>query len=313
MRAVMIRKFGGPEVLELAEVPAPIPGDDQVLIQVHAASINPVDWRIRDGAAKSYVKTTFPTILGCDLAGVVAQVGGRVSNFVVGDRVFAMMPHDWGAQAELVALAEGLVVKLPPGLSMEEATALPVPGLTALRALRTRGKLQAGQRVLINGGSSSVGMAAVQIAATDGANVTAVCGQDSFGMLTALGATELIDYRTTDFAAGAAKYDLIFDCIGNKPHSACKGVINSRGAHVTTTPRVATFIRQFLNPLFSVKVHPLITTGDGSQLAVIESLVVAGKLKPIIDQILPVDEVAAAHQYSKSGRAKGKIVLQIAR
>ncbi len=133
-----------------------------------------------------------------------------------------MMPHDWGAQAELVALAEGLVVRLPSGLSMEEATALPVPGLTALRALRTLGKLQAGQRVLINGGSSSVGMAAVQIAATDGANVTAVCGQDSFGMLTALGATELIDYRTTDFAAGPAKYDLIFDCIGNKPHSACK-------------------------------------------------------------------------------------------
>ena len=239
MRAVMIRKFGGPEVLELAEVPHPYRGMSRSLIQVHAASVNPVDWRIRDGAAKRYVKATFPTILGCDLAGVVAQVRGRVSNFVVGDRVFAMMRHDWGAQAELVALAEGLVVRLPSGLSMEEATALPVPGLTALRALRTRGKLQAGQRVLINGGSSSVGMAAVQIAATDGANVTAVCGQDSFGMLTALGATELIDYRTTDFAAGPAKYDLIFDCIGNKPHSACKGVINSRGAHVTTTPRGA--------------------------------------------------------------------------
>ncbi|MDQ6898502.1 MAG: NAD(P)-dependent alcohol dehydrogenase [Candidatus Dormibacteraeota bacterium] len=309
----MIRKFGGPEVLELAEVPAPVPGDDQVLIQVQAASVNPVDWRIRDGAAKTYAKTTFPTILGCDLAGVVAEVGERVSNFAVGDRVFAMMPHDWGAQAELVALAEGLVVKLPSGLSMEEASALPVPGLTALLALRTRGKVHAGQRVLINGGSSSVGMAAVQIAAADGANVTAVCGQDSFGVLTELGATELIDYRTTDFAAGPTKYDLIFDCIGNKPHGACKGVINSHGAHVTTTPRVATFIRQFLNPLFSVKVYPLITTGDGSQLAAIKSLVEAGKLRPVIDRILPVDEVAAAHQYSKSGRAKGKIVLQFAR
>lgn len=312
MRAVMIRKFGGPEVLELAEVPAPTPGEGEVVVRVRAASVNPIDWLIRDGGAKNYIRNKFPTILGCDLAGEVAQVGANVTNVAVGERVFAMMPHDWGAQSEMVALADHLVAKIPEGLSMEEAAALPVPGLTAILALRTRGHLQAGQHVLINGGSSSVGMAAVQIAIADGATVTAVCGRDSFEMVRSLGATELVDYRSTDFATGTSQYDLIFDCIGNRPYWVCKKVLNRRGIHVTTMPAIRTFIRQFLNPLFSAKVHALVTTGDGSKLGVIKALVEEGKLKPIIDRVMPVDEVAAAHEYSKTGRAKGKIVLTLA-
>jgi NADPH:quinone reductase-like Zn-dependent oxidoreductase len=215
-----------------------------------------------------------------------------------------------GAQAELVALSKDLVVKVPVGLTMEEATALPAPGLTALLALRTRGKVQAGQNVLINGGSSSVGMAAVQIAAADAAVVAAVRGRDSFNMVRALGATELVDYRVADFTAGDMKYDLIFDCIGNKPFDKCKDVLKSHGTHIATNPGIRTFIRQFLNPILAQKVYALVTTGDGSQLERIKSVVEAGKLKPVVDRVMPVEDLAAAREYSKTGRAKGKIVLK---
>ena len=310
MKAVLIRKYGGPEVLELADVPAPKPKDDEVLIQVHATTVNPVDWLIRDGAAKSYVKITFPSILGCDLAGKVVAIGSRVKRFAVGNEVFAMMPQDWGAHAELVAIAENLVVGKPEKLTMAEAASLCTAGLTALNGLRKRGQVIAGDHVLINGASSAVGMAAVQIAKAFGADVTAVCSAASFDLVNGLGADRLIDYKTADFTAQDEKYDVVFDCVGTKPHGMCKRVLKGRKVHATTQPRVSTFIRQFLNPLFGMQVFGLLTNGDGEQLALIKTLVESGKLKTVIDRVLPIDQIAAAQEYSKTGRAKGKIVLQ---
>ena len=263
MKAVLIRRFGGPEVLELAELPAPKPKANEVVVRVRASSVNPVDWLIRDGGAKSFVKITFPAILGCDLAGEIAEVGAAVTRFAVGDPVFAMMPEDWGAHAELVALAVELVVRKPERLSMEEAASLPVAAMTANLALRHRGRVQAGQEVLVNGKTGGVGMAAVQIAKALGASVTAVCGAASFERVKALGADRLIDYKTTDFATKDEKYDVIFDCVGNQPAKKTKRVLRRGGTHVTTMPTVMTFIRQFLNPLFGVKVFAIITTGNG--------------------------------------------------
>ncbi len=311
MKAVLIRRYGGPEVLELADVPEPEPKEGEVVVQVAATSVNPVDWLVRDGGATSFVKVKFPVILGCDLAGVIARVGPNVKTFAVGDEVFAMMPQDWGAHAERVVLAEHLVVKKPAGLSMVEAAALPVVSMTALSGVSKRAKLRAGERVLINGASGGVGMAAVQIAKSLGASVTAVCGENAFERLRRLGADETLDYRKTDFAAGEPSYDVVFDCVGNKPHAACSGVLRGRRVHVTTTPGVSTFLRQAVNPLFGTKVFGLITKGNGQDLDRIRSLVEAGQLKPVVDKVFPFAEVAAAQEYSKTRRAQGKIVLEI--
>jgi NADPH:quinone reductase-like Zn-dependent oxidoreductase len=309
MKAVMIKRYGGPEVLELVDVPEPKPRDDEALIRVGASSVNPIDWLIRDGGAKSFIKLTFPAILGCDLAGEVVAVGAKVKRVAVGDQVFAMMPHDWGAQAELVALREDLVVPKPASLTVEQAAALPTAALTALQALRTKGRLKAGESALINGASGGVGQSAVQIAKALGATVTAVCGAPSFDLVKGLGADRLIDYRTKDFTKGDEQYDLIFDCVGNQPHEKVKRVLRGRRVHLTTQPTAGTFIRQFFNPLFGVKVFGLLTNGNGADLEYTRSLVEAGKLRPIIDKTYPVAAVAEAHDYSKSGRAKGKIVL----
>jgi NADPH:quinone reductase-like Zn-dependent oxidoreductase len=312
MKAVQIRKYGGPEVLEVVDIPAPTPGPDEVVIAVHATSVNPVDWLVRDGGAKSFVKVKFPVILGCDLAGEIAAVGSNMTRLAVGDAVFAMMPHDWGAHAEQVALAASLVVPKPAKLSMIEAASLPTVAMTALNGLRTKGGLAAGEHVLINGGSSSVGMYAIQIAKALGAGkVTAVCSASSAELVRQLGADEVIDYKTTDFTAQDAAYDLIFDCIGNCPYTACKRVLRGRRVHLTTTPTLKTFLRMFANPLFGTKVYGLLTRGSDEQLAYLASLVDQGKLRPVIDKTYPLAEVAAAQEYSKTGRARGKIVLQV--
>jgi NADPH:quinone reductase-like Zn-dependent oxidoreductase len=311
MKAVLIRKYGGLEVLELAEVPAPRPGPGDVTVDVAATSVNPVDWLVPGGKATSFVKVKFSVILGCDLAGTVAEVGADVKDLAVGDEVFAMMPHDWGAHAERVALAADLVVKKPTGLSMIQAASIPVVAMTALLGLRGRGRIQAGERVLVNGASGGVGLAAVQIAKALGAGVTAVCSAASFDLVKRLGADEVIDYKTTDFTTRRDAFDLVFDCVGNKPHGACAPALRGRRVHVTVMPGVGTFIRQFLNPLFGVKVLGLMTTGSGPELAFIRSLVESRKLVPVIDKVYPFAEVAAAQEYSKSGRAKGKIVLEL--
>jgi NADPH:quinone reductase-like Zn-dependent oxidoreductase len=311
MKAIMIKKYGGPEVLEIVDVPAPKPKANEVIVQVKATSVNPVDWFIRDGKATSFVKLSFPAILGCDLAGTVVEVGEGVRSVAVGDDVFAMMPQDYGAHAERVALAESLVVKKPAELSMTEAAAIPVVAMTALNGLRAHAQVRAGEHVLVNGASGGVGLAAVQIAKVLGAKVTAVCSAQSFDLVKSLGADIVIDYKQQDFTKGDVQYDVIFDCVGNAPWSACQNVLRGRRIHVTTMPHPKTFIRQFFNVFTKTKVHALITTGSGPELAYIKGLVEKGALKPIIDKVFPMSDVARAQEYSKAGRAKGKIVLEL--
>jgi NADPH:quinone reductase-like Zn-dependent oxidoreductase len=312
MKAVRIAKFGGPDVLTVEEIPAPTPAPEEVVVSVRATSVNPIDWLVRDGAAKSFVKVKLPVTLGCDLAGEIAAVGANVTRFKVGDPVFAMMPHDWGAHAERVALDQRLVIKKPAKLSMVEAAALPTVAMTALSGLRNKGKLQPGEHVLINGASSSVGMCAIQIAKALGAGqITAVCSSDAADLVRELGATNVIDYKTSDFTKGTTKYDVIFDCVGNRPYGECKGVLQGRRVHATVHPRVSTFLRMFANPLFGVKVYGLMTTGNGDDLSYLATLVDSGQLRPIIDKVYAFEQVAAAQEYSKTGRARGKIVLEV--
>jgi NADPH:quinone reductase-like Zn-dependent oxidoreductase len=303
MKAVRIGGYGGPEVLKWEEIAAPVAGDGEVLVKVHAASVNPIDWQIRQGLVKLFIRPRFPAILGCDLAGEVVAGKG------VGDQVFAMMPHDWGAQAELVALPEELVVKKPANLSMIEAAGVGACAVTALQSLRDHAGVTSGMEVLINGASGGVGMAGVQLAKALGARVTAVCSAASFELVKGLGADRLVDYKTSDFTKGAEKYDVIFDCIGNQNYAACRPVLRGKWVHVTTMPTGRTFARLLLNPFSRGKVVAVIAKPTAERMRTIQSLLESGKLKVIVDKVLPAAAVAEAHNYSQSGRAKGKIVL----
>ena len=313
IRAVRIHRYGGPEVLQLDDIPAPTPSPGEVVVAVHATSVNPVDWLVRDGGAKSFVKVKFPVILGCDLAGEIAAVGDGVTRWKVGDRVFAMMAHDWGAHAEQVALPASLVAAIPAKLTMVEAAALPTVAMTALSGLRAKAALRAGESVLINGGASAVGMSAIQIAKALGAGkVTATASAASAEVVRGLGADEVVDYKARDITQGSDRFDVIFDCVGTlTPHKRCAAILTGRRVHLTVQPRVSTFVRQLANPLFGTKVFGLITTGDGDKLAYLTSLVEAGQLRVPVDKVFPFADVAAAQEHSKAGRARGKLVLQI--
>jgi NADPH:quinone reductase-like Zn-dependent oxidoreductase len=309
MKAVVISRYGGPEVLEYREVPAPVVQDDEVLVRVAAASVNPIDWQLRDGLVKLFIRVKFPVILGCDVAGTVVQVGRRVSRLRAGDEVFAMMPHDWGAQAELVAIPAALVLSKPAGMSMVEAASVPATAVTAVHALRDIAGVRPGQEVLINGASGGVGIFSVQVAKALGATVTAVCGEASFPFVKELGADHLVDYRTTDFTKGKQRYDVIFDCIGNHQYGSCRRVLRGKWVHVTTMPKTTTFLRPLRNPFTRGKVSVIIAKPTGERMGYIKSLIDAGEIRTVIDRVFPVADVAKAQDYSKSGRAKGKIVL----
>jgi len=309
MKAVVISRYGGPEVLEYKDLPAPRPARNEVVVKVHASNVNPIDWRIRDGALKMFIRAPFPITLGVDLAGEVVEVGEDVKNLAVGDQVFAMMPKDIGAQAELVAVDADVAVRKPQNMTMGEAASVPSSALTALQSLRDLGKAKPGQRVLINGASGGVGLFAVQIAKILGAEVTAVCGANSFELVKGLGADHVIDYRTTDFTTQAEKYDVIFDAVGKRSPKECKKVVVRGGAYINTggTPRL--FLRQGCNSLFSLKVFAIIVKSKGADLEYIKTLIESGKLKTVIDKVYPVAQIADAQTYSATGRAKGKLVV----
>jgi NADPH:quinone reductase-like Zn-dependent oxidoreductase len=309
MKAVTIRRYGGPEVLELAELPPPRPRDDEVLIRVHASNVNPIDWKIRDGLLKMFIRAPMPMTLGVDLAGQVVERGARVDSLAVGDPVFAMMPRDIGAQAELVALPADVVVKKPTNMSFEEAGSVPSSALTALQALRDFGRLERKKRVLVNGASGGVGLFAVQIGKILGAHVTAVCGERSFDLVRSLGADELIDYARIDFTRGSEKYDLVFDSVGNRSGGECHRILVRGGCYVSTAGKPSLFIRQLFNFITPIAVHAILVKARGSDLVTVKDWIEQGRLKTVIDKVYPIGQVAEAQRYSATGRAKGKIVL----
>jgi NADPH:quinone reductase-like Zn-dependent oxidoreductase len=261
---------------------------------------------------KLFMPLKFPAILGCDLAGEVVELGNGCHRLKVGDRVFAMMPHDWGAQAELVAVPEELVGLKPEKMSMEEAAGVGAVAITAVHALRDLAKVKAGQEVLINGASGGVGMFSVQVAKALGARVTAVCSAASFEVVKGLGADELIDYKTTDFTRSDKRWDVVFDTIGNHPYAHCKRVMRGKWAHVETMPTGRTFMRSLLNPFFAGRVLAIVAKSTPDRIAFIQKLLEEGKMKTIVDKVFPPSAIVEAHAYSKSGRAKGKIVLKFA-
>ncbi|MCA8829582.1 NAD(P)-dependent alcohol dehydrogenase [Hymenobacter pini] len=314
MNAIYFTEYGPADVLRYGEQPTPTPKSDQVLVRVRASSINPIDWKVRNGDMKLITGQRFPKIPGRDVAGEVAAVGNHVTRFKVGDRVYGM-PNDGvgSANAEYALLAESVAAFIPEKISFEEAGAVPLAALTALQALHDHGQLLSGDRVLVNGASGGVGTFAVQIAKALGAGeVTGVCGPDNMELVRSLGADRVLNHEEHDFTKNRSHYDIVFDAVGKSSFTACQHALRRNGRYVTTTPEPSVLITDKLAAALSTKsAHMFFAKERGTDLALISAWLQAGTLRVIIDKTFPLQETAEAHRYSETGRAAGKIVLTV--
>lgn len=314
MKAAVINQYGPPDVLQVADVEGPSIQPGQMLVKVHASSVNPIDWKIRQGQLKLLIRSKFPMILGFDVSGEVVEVGSQVTRLKPGDLVYAQLPLPaGGAYAEYAAVSEKLAAAKPDNLTHEAAAAVPLAAITALQALRDEGKLQAGQKVLINGASGGVGTFAVQIAKAMGAEVTGVCSDRNAGLVKELGADRIIDYTQQDFTQDPVKYDIVFDVVGNRSLSQCKRSLQPNGIYITTQPYPGNFLQSALTSILPGQTSKVVLgKPNHSDLDYLKAQIEAGTIRPIIDRTYPLAEAAAAHTHSETGHAVGKIVITIA-
>lgn len=322
MKAIVYTQYGPPDVLELKEVSKPVPKDNEILIKVHAAAANAGDWHLLRG--KPFLarlmfglRTPKHPILGSDVAGTVETVGKNVQQFRPGDAVFGdISGSGFGAFAEYAAVAEKVIAQKPANLSFEEAAAIPISAITALQGLRDKGRVQPGQKVLINGASGGVGSFAVQIAKYFEAEVTAVCSSRNLEMVRELGADRVIDYTQEDFTRSGVRYDLILAVNGYHPISAYNRALNPGGTYVSIGgDGKQMFQGLFLGPLLNLtgsrKMYSLLAQPNQGDLIFMKELVEAGKVKPVIDRRFSLKEVPEAIRYLEAGHARGKVVITV--
>jgi len=313
MKAAVIHQYGSTEVLQLEEIEQPKNKPNQLLVKIHASSVNPVDWKIRKGMWRFITGNKFPMILGFDLSGEVVEVGNQVKRFKPGDQIYANLGFSGGAYAELAAVSEKFAALKPNNITYEQAAVVPGAALTALQALRDQGQLKAGQTVLINGASGGVGSFAVQIANVLGVEVTGVCSTKNLELVKSLGANSVIDYTQQDFTQDTARYDIIFDAVAKQSFSTCKNVLKLNGVYVTTLPNNDYFVMSVLTTLIPGKKAKLVFEKTNTQdLVYLKELIEVSKIRPVIDCTYPLREVAAAHAYSETEHAVGKIAIAVA-
>jgi NADPH:quinone reductase-like Zn-dependent oxidoreductase len=320
MKAIVYTKYGPPDVLQLKETEKPAPKDDEVLIKVHAASLNAYDWHALTadiflvrlmgfGLLKPKNK-----ILGADIAGRVEAAGRNITQFEPGDDVFGDIGR--GGFAEYACARENRLVSKPANLSFEEAAAVPMAALTALQGLRDKGRIQPGQKVLINGASGGVGTFAVQIAKSFGAEVTAVCSTAKMDTARSIGADQVIDYTKEDFTKNRQHYDLIFAANGYHPILDYRRALGPKGIYVVAGGTIAQmFQAMLLGPWISMagskKMGGLSAKVDQKDLIFIKELLEAGKVRPVIDRRYPLSEVPEALRYLGERHAQGKVVIAL--
>lgn len=321
MKAIIFTEYGSPDVLRLKEVEKPVPTEDRVLVKVHAAAANPLDWHRVRGApilvrlSEGMFKPKNPK-LGADVAGRVEAVGSNVTKFKPGDEVFGGIGVS--AFAEYVCVREWALVLKPANVSFEAAAAVPVGGLTALQCLRDAGQIQARQKVLINGASGGVGTFAVQIAKSFGAEVTGVCSTPNVEMVRSIGADHVIDYTREDYTRNDQRYDLILDNVGNHSLAGNRRVLTPHGSYV-----LAGFASMFglvqvmllgtlISKLGSQKIGFKLSDANEKDLLFLQELLATGKIVPVIDRCYPLSETAEAIRYLEAGHAKGKVVITVA-
>jgi NADPH:quinone reductase-like Zn-dependent oxidoreductase len=322
MKAIVYEKYGSPDVLQLKEVEKPAPKDNEVLVQVLAASAAAGDWHLLH--AKPFLMRFTcgllkpkHRILGAAFAGRVEAVGRNVTQFEVGDEVFGdVSACGFGAFAEYVAVPEHALAPKPTRLTFEEAATVPVSAVTALQGLRDKGHIQPGQKVLINGASGGVGTFAVQIAKAFGAEVTAVCSTRNVDMLRSLGADHVIDYTQADFTQNGQRYDLILAANGYHPIWAYQRALRPKGRYVMSGGSNAQlFQAMLLGPVISMTgrntMGNLLARPNQKDLGFIKELLEGGKVNPVIDRRYPLRETASALRYVEEGHAKGKVVITV--
>jgi NADPH:quinone reductase-like Zn-dependent oxidoreductase len=324
MKAIVYRCYGSPDVLRLEDIAKPSPADKRMLVKVHAASVNPLDWHYMRGEplvmrAGVGIGTPDNIHMGVDFAGTVVSVGKDVTRFKPGDEVFG---GKGGAFGEYVSVAEkGSVAMKPANVTFEQAAAVPIAAVTALQALRDKGKIQPGQTVLINGASGGVGTFAVQIAKSYGAKVTGVCSTRNLAMVRSLGADQVIDYTQEDFTKGSQQYDLIIDTVGTHPLSDYRRALNPHGSLVIVGsldkgrwlgPLTGTINVWLYSPFVSQKMTFMLAELSPEDLDVLRDLMQAGKITSVIDRRYALSEVPEAIRYLEQGHARGKVVITVA-
>ena len=313
MRAVGLRRYGPPEVLEPLQVKMPEPGPDDVLIRVAAAGVNPADCLLRSGKLRFVARSRMPFVPGADVAGVVEAVGPNVTRFGVGDPVYAMLPNTaGGGYAEYAVASSAAAAPAPSGLTLGEAAAVPLAALTALQALRDKADLPPGARLLVNGASGGVGTFAVQIARAMQADVTAATSGRNADLVRGLGADEVLDYTREDVTAGEARHDVIFDAVNILPFRKARRALRPDGVFVTVNP----FIGRITPGWFSRfrggrRIESLLARPDGRDLERIGAWISAGEVAPVIDHSYPLADAATAHRRSETGRTRGKLILVV--
>ena len=320
MKTIVYRKFGSPDVLTYEDAPKPTPDNDQVLIRIRAASINPLDWRMMGGGprmVRALLNLGKPKIKrpGVDVAGEVESIGRNVTRFKPGDAVFGACK---GALAEYGCAAESKLAMKPENITFEQAATVTVAALTALQALRDHGKIQPAQNVLINGASGGVGTFAVQIARSYGANVTGVCSTSNLELVRSIGADQVIDYTREDFTRSGRRYDLILDTVGNHSPSACrraltpKGICVMVGAPKSVLAMLALLLKALvMSRLVSQNFPIFMARVNIEDLTILGDFMKAGKVKPVIDRQYKLSEAAEAMRYAAGGHARGKVVVTV--
>ena len=320
MKAIVYRKYGSPEVLKCEEMKEPTAGADEVLIKVHAASVNPLDWHFMRGMPyvvrlMTGLRKPKMTQLGVDVAGRVEAVGRNVTQFKGGDEVFGSCR---GAFAEYACASERALIAKPDNVTFEQAASVPIAAYTALQGLRGKGQIQPGQKVLINGAAGGVGTFAVQIAKAFRADVTGVCSTRNLDMVRSIGADRVIDYTRQNFTQSGERYDLIFDLVGNHSLSACRRALNPKGMYVggggtsdrwMIGPLIRLTTARVLSQFVSQKLVTVLARSNRNDLIIMCDLMKTGKVKPVIDKRYRLSEVPEAIRYLEQGHAQGKVII----
>ena len=324
MKAMIIDKYVKVP-MRMAEVPIPEINEHEVLAEIHAASINPIDFKIRDGKVKMLLKYEMPLILGNDFSGVITKVGSKVTHFKVGDEIYARpRKNKIGTFAEYIAIHEDDIALKPKNLSFEEAASIPLVGLTSYQALHDIMHLQKGQKILIHAGSGGVGTFAIQLAKIMGATVTTTASEVGSDLVKSLGADQIINYKTEKFEEILKDYDAVFDTIGGTTLKKSFDIVSVSGMPNARFGKEfgSGFFKTFLFSLASKKLTALekkhnaqysflFMKPSGDQLRIIANYIEAGKIKPVIDRVFPFEDAQKAMEYSEAGRAKGKIIVKI--
>jgi NADPH:quinone reductase-like Zn-dependent oxidoreductase len=312
MKAAIINKFGDPEVFEISEITEPLPGPDEIQIEVLSGSINPIDWKQRRGKHKFIFGSPFPIVLGYDVAGTISKLGSDTEGFNIGDKICGVLSNKYGGGLGQFAKGKpGCFIKVPESINHINSAVLPLAGLTALQALRDKGKINKESKILVIGAAGGVGHFAVQIAEIYGAKVYTVSSKKHKSFLEKISNSTFIDYQNTNILSLNIKFDIIFDTIGNYSFPKCKKLLMPGGTFITTLPRPKIILHKLLS-LFSdrKKAKTLLMKHSADDLKQLLDWVESGKLKINIDKEFSIINISEAHKYSEEGHSEGKILVR---